>query len=191
MKFYELLWIAIALSMDAFAASICKGISMLRFLPKRAALIAFFFGLFQAVMPLIGWLLGVQLSALIAGYDHWLAFVLLCFLGGKMLWEAHKNESCPRDTLQMKELLLLSFATSVDALAMGVTFAFLKASILFSSAIIGAVTFAVCYLGVYVGFRVSGKNNAKIKKRAELAGGLALIVIGLKILLEHLGFLRF
>lgn len=185
----ELLLIAVGLSMDAFAVSVCKGLCMQRFLPRRAAVIALFFGGFQALMPFLGWALGQQFSQYISKWDHWIAFGLLAFVGGKMLWEALHDEEigCQNENapLDLKELFLLAIATSLDALAVGVTFAFLRISIAPSITLIGCVTFALSWLGVLIGHRF----GAFFQKKAEIAGGVILILIGAKILLDHLGIL--
>ncbi|ADU26393.1 manganese efflux pump MntP family protein [Ethanoligenens harbinense] len=189
MGIWELLLIAVGLSMDAFAVSVCKGLCMQRFMPRRAAVIALFFGGFQALMPFLGWVLGQQFSRYISQWDHWIAFGLLTFIGGKMLWEAlHDKEVICQNKyapLDLKELFLLAIATSLDALAVGVTFSFLHSSIVPSVTLIGCVTFALSWLGVFVGHRF----GAFFRKKAEIAGGVILIVIGVRILLSHLGIL--
>ena len=185
MGLLELLLIALGLSMDAFAASLCKGMSMKKRNPHHSAVIALFFGGFQAAMPLIGWLLGTQFESYITAVDHWIAFGLLAFIGGKMIYEALIKETCPTEdenALRIKGLLLLAVATSIDALAVGVTFAFLQVSIIPAVTFIGVVTFVLSYIGVFIGH----KFGASLKTKAELAGGLVLILIGIKILLEHL-----
>jgi putative Mn2+ efflux pump MntP len=186
MSFWELVLIAVGLSMDAFAVSICKGLSMKRLNLKSGAVIALFFGAFQALMPLIGWLLGTQFSKYITAFDHWIAFVLLAFIGGRMIYEslqigAENDESF--DNLDIKELFVLAIATSIDALAVGITFALLpEVSIGISVALIGAITFVLSFAGVAVG----NKFGHRYEKKAELFGGVILIAIGLKILVEHL-----
>ena len=190
MRFYELLLIAIGLSMDAFAVSICKGLSMKSSCGKNAAIIGLFFGGFQALMPLIGWALGCQFESVITEYDHWIAFALLLFIGGKMVIESMKPDDENEDEeykLDIKELFLLAIATSIDALAVGVTFAFLQVSIVPSITLIGITTFLFSFAGVYIG----NKFGLKFKSGAELAGGVILVLIGVKILLEHLGILNF
>lgn len=185
MGLLELLLIALGLSMDAFAASLCKGMSMKKRNPHHSAVIALFFGGFQAAMPLIGWFLGKQFESYITAVDHWIAFGLLVFIGGKMIYEVFKKDTCPiddEDTLRIKGLLLLAVATSIDALAVGVTFAFLQVSIIPAVTLVGVVTFVLSYIGVFIGH----KFGAKLKTKAELAGGVVLILIGTKILLEHL-----
>ncbi len=193
MTIIDILLIGIGLSMDAFAVSICKGLSMRRISWPQTLAVSGAFGIAQAVMPLIGWLLGSGFSAFIDKYDHWVAFVLLAFIGIKMAVEAiremkKENGSSEEERndkkLDIKELLILAVATSLDALAVGVSFAFLDADIIQSSLIIGAVTFGICIAGVMIGFRF----GAKYKCKAEIAGGVILFLIGLRILLEGLGF---
>jgi len=186
MGIVELFFIAVSLAMDAFAVSLCQGLSMKGFSLRRASLTAFSFGFFQALMPLIGWLLGTQFEQYITEFDHWIAFVLLGFIGAKMIYEAlTKDESCPR--LDLKNLLMLSVATSIDALAVGITFAFLRVDIVPAVLFIGIVTFIICFAGVALGSRF----GSAFKGKAELLGGAVLILIGTKILLEHLGILQF
>ena len=181
--------IGIGLAMDAFAVSICKGLKMKKIEYGQSVVIAIFFGGFQAIMPLIGWMLGKQFESYIVSIDHWIAFALLAFIGGKMLYEAIKNEE--QDTcivtFDLKELLILSIATSIDALAVGITFAFLKTNIWISIIIIGIITFILSFVAVIIG----NKFGAKYKNKAEFAGGFILILIGAKILLEHLGLINF
>lgn len=188
MRFYELLLIALGLSMDAFAVSLCKGLNMLKPSIRHFGLIALFFGGFQAIMPLIGWLIGTQFEEYITGVDHWVAFGLLAFIGGKMIYSFIKNDDCQTDDsegLKMKDLLMLAIATSIDALAVGITFAFLQVSILPAVTVIGVTTFILSTIGVAIGY----KFGARFKRKAELAGGIVLILIGVKILLDHLGVL--
>lgn len=191
MGYIELFLIGIGLSMDAFAVSICKGLKMKRVHKGHCLVIALFFGGFQALMPLAGWLLGRQFEQYITAIDHWIAFVLLAFLGGKMILEAlqkKEEEDCGgEERLDMKELFLLAVATSIDALAVGITFAFLQVSIVPAITIIGCTTFVLSIVAVYIG-NIFG---AKYKSKAELAGGVILVLLGLKILLEHLGILPF
>jgi len=188
MGFLELFLIAVGLSADAFSVSVCKGLNMRKLNLKHAYLIAMFFGVFQAVMPLIGYLLGTGFSEYIERFDHWIAFVLLAF---KMVIEAIREkggeEEEKTDALSMGELTVLAIATSIDALAVGITFAFLKVNILPSVLLIGVTTFALSLGGVLLGNRF----GAKYKTKAEVAGGVILILIGLKILLEHLGVINF
>ncbi|MBQ7692326.1 MAG: manganese efflux pump [Oscillospiraceae bacterium] len=185
MSFLELLLIAVGLSMDAFAVSVCKGLSLQRLRPRHAALVGLYFGGFQALMPLIGWALGARFEHVIQSVDHWIAFFLLAVIGAGMIREARQEEEALNDDLGFKTMLLLAVATSIDALAVGVTFAFLQVRILPAASLIGVTTFALSALGVYIG-HVFG---LKYKAKAEIAGGVILIGIGLKILLEHLGLL--
>lgn len=188
MNIIQVVLIGIGLSMDAFAVSVCKGLKMKKIDIKYSILIAAFFGFFQALMPLVGWLLGTQFEKYITSFDHWIAFGLLAVIGGKMIYEAFQKEgdSCPI-TYDIKELFTLAIATSIDALAVGITFAFLKANIWTSIFIIGVLTFVISLIGVLIGNRF----GVKYKNKAEFAGGAILILIGLKILLEHLGILNF
>lgn len=191
MGFLELFLIAVGLSADAFSVSVCKGLNMRKLNLKHAYVIALFFGVFQAVMPLLGYLLGTGFSEYIEKYDHWIAFVLLAFIGGKMALEAIREKDGEAeektDTLSIGELTVLAVATSIDALAVGITFAFLKVNILPSVLLIGVTTFALSLGGVLLGNRF----GAKYKSKAEIAGGVILILIGLKILLEHLEVINF
>jgi len=186
MSLWALFFIALGVSADAFAVALTKGLHMRRLNLRHAAVIAVTFGLFQAVMPLIGWLLGSQFAQYISGFDHWIAFGLLALVGGKMLWEAfcaHEDTERDSDALNVRELLVLAVATSIDALAVGVTLAFLPVSILGAVSLIGVTTLVVAFLGVVVGRRV----GARFGRPAEIAGGLILILIGTRILLDHLG----
>ena len=190
--FVELFLIGVGLSMDAFVVSICKGLGMSRLNMRQAAVISLFFGGFQAFMPLIGWALGSQLTDFITPIDHWIAFGLLAFVGGKMLWDAFheddEDEGVQTDEkLDLKELLMLAIATSIDALAVGITFACLQVAIVPSITIIGLTTFVISFAGVAVG-RFFG---ARFEKPATIVGGVVLILIGVKILLEHLGVIAF
>ena len=173
--------------MDAFAVAICQGLSMPRFKVGHAAIIALFFGGFQALMPVLGWLLGEQFAHHVTAVSHWIAFGLLAFIGGKMLWEAfHENEDREHETkLDLKELLMLAIATSIDALAVGVSFAFLNVAIVPSAALIGVTTFVIAFAGVGIGHVFGGRWE----KPSNIAGGIVLILIGVKILLEGLGVL--
>ena len=189
MSFFELFLIGIGLSMDAFAVSVCKGLSMQRIDKKYTLYIGLFFGGFQALMPLLGYFLGSRFAGSIERFDHWIAFLLLAFIGFTMIRESREEaeEEKAFTGVNVKELLILSVATSIDALAVGVTFAFLQVKIVPAVTIIGCTTFVLSLAGVYVG-NVFG---ARYKSRAELTGGVILILIGLKILLEHLGVLAF
>ena len=186
----ELVLIAVGLSMDAFAVSICRGLGMRELNMRTAAVLALFFGGFQALMPLIGWALGTQFMWLIEPVDHWVAFVLLAFIGGKMLWEAlheEEDEVAGEDTsrIDLREFLVLAVATSIDALAAGISFAALNVDIVASVSLIGVITFCLSFVGVAVGHYF----GARYEKPASVVGGVVLILIGLKVLLEHLGVL--
>jgi putative Mn2+ efflux pump MntP len=188
MGLLELLLIAAGLSMDAFAASLCTGLGMGRLSLKNSLITALFFGGFQAAMPFIGWLLGKQFENYITSIDHWVAFGLLAFIGSRMIFETFKKGESSGEceaALNLKHLTLMAVATSIDALAVGVTFAFLHVSIVPSVLTIGLVTFALTLIGVLTGYKL----GARLKTKAELAGGAVLILIGAKILLEHLGVL--
>ena len=184
--------IGVGLAMDAFAVSICKGLAMRKVNKAQAVVIALFFGGFQALMPLIGWLLGTNFEQYITSFDHWIAFILLGLIGGKMILEVIKGEEEEvieemDPPLDIKELFLLAIATSIDALAVGVTFAFLSYPIIPAITIIGVTTFVISFAGVFIG----NFFGSKYKSKAELVGGIILVLIGLKILLEHLGVLPF
>lgn len=192
MGLLELALIGVGLSMDAFAVSICKGLSMRKVDKKYMLVLAAFFGGFQALMPTLGWLLGSQFQAYITAIDHWIAFILLALIGGKMILDVIKEkgeneEVCPDDSVRidLKEFFLLAVATSIDALAVGITFAFLQVKLASSVTIIGCITFCFTIAGVLIG-NVFG---TKFKDKATILGGIILIGIGVKILLEHLGFL--
>jgi putative Mn2+ efflux pump MntP len=189
MSILELFLIGVGLSMDAFAVAICQGLSMPRLNLRHGAVIALFFGGFQALMPFAGWLLGSQFAGYIQNVDHWVAFLLLVLIGGNMVREAlapGEEEEAAWDEdrgLDYKQLFLLAVATSIDALAVGVTFAFLEVSILPAITLIGCTTFVISLAGVVVG----NFFGARYKKRAEITGGVILILLGVKILLEHMG----
>ena len=174
----ELFLIGVGLSMDAFAVSVCKGLGMEKINKKHAFLIGLYFGGFQALMPFLGWALGIRFQKYITSVDHWIAFFLLLFIGGKMVIEAVRDKDVQeigaKDLpLDHKEMLLLAVATSIDALAVGITF--------------GCTTFVLSVIGVVVG----NFFGTRYKRKAEIAGGVILILIGLKILLEHLGIIAF
>ena len=186
MGLIELFLIAVGLSMDAFAVPVCKGLAMPKCTFKKAAIVGLWFGGFQALMPAIGYILGAQFQEAIASIDHWIAFVLLALIGGNMIHEALDNDEEEADaSLDVKTMFLLAVATGIDALAIGITFAFLKVSIIPAVCFIGIVTFIISFAGVKIG-NVFG---ARYKNKAEIVGGVILILLGLKILLEHLGFL--
>ena len=189
MGFFELFLIGIGLSMDAFAVAICKGLGMERINKRDTLLLALFFGGFQALMPLLGYLLGTQFEQFVTSVDHWIAFVLLGIIGGNMIREAlSKDEDKLDGSLAFKTMLLLAIATSIDALAVGITFALLPdVNVPLAVCLIGITTF-VCSAA---GLKVGNLFGLKYKAKAELAGGIILILIGLKILLEHLGVISF
>ena len=206
MPLWELFLIGVGLAADAFAVAMCRGLEAKRFTWKNGLLTGLFFGFFQAAMPVIGYYLATLFAEEISAFDHWIAFTLLAFLGAKMIYEGAKEEHSKRrekkqnagstsDTaaaadekkpehvsFRMKELVVMSFATSIDALIVGVTFAFLDTNIWTSVSLIGAVTFALSLFGVFLGSKIGKKLGGK----AEIVGGVILIAIGLKILLEHL-----
>ena len=197
---------AFALAMDAFAVSVTKGMTLKNLTKGIAIKIALFFGVFQAVMPLIGWMLGISFQGYIKAIDHWIALILLSILGGKMIFEFYDNrkeeaiekedaesevsttledEEKNKNELSNKELTTLAIATSIDALAVGISFAFLNVNIVSSSLIIGLITFTVCFIGVIAGKKIGGV----FKDYAELIGGIILILIGINIFNEHTGFI--
>ena len=188
MTFIELLLIAIGLSMDAFSVSICKGLTTKQFSWRMALVCGLWFGGFQALMPIIGYFLGAQFQEMIEAYDHWIAFGLLFLIGANMIREAVWGKEESQDgSLGFKTMLLLAIATSIDALAVGVSFACIRVKLWSSVIVIGLTTFAFSVLGVKIG-NVFG---SKYEKSAEIIGGIMLILIGLKILLEHLGVIAF
>lgn len=193
MGLWELLVIAVGLSMDAFAVAICKGLSMKNMSWKNGIITGLYFGGFQAGMPLIGYLLGTGFKDMITSIDHWIAFVLLLLIGANMVKESMEKEEecgCCREedaSFDAKTMIPLAVATSIDALAVGVTFAFLSVDIVPAVSFIGVITFFLSVLGVKIG-NVFG---TKYKAKAELTGGVILILMGIKILLEHLGVFSF
>lgn len=188
MGFVEVLLIGIGLSMDAFSVSVCKGLIARKFSWKTALTCGLWFGFFQALMPLVGYFLGSQFEQYITAVDHWIAFGLLFLIGSNMIREAFsKEEESSDSSLDFKTMLLLAIATSIDALAVGISFACIQVKIWSSVLIIGLTTFAFSVLGVKIG-NVFG---SKFEKSAEIIGGIILILIGLKILLEHLGVIAF
>jgi len=189
MNFLELLLIAIGLSMDAFAVAVCIGLTMTKATVRKALVVGMYFGLFQAIMPLIGYLIGAQFADLINAFDHWVAFALLCFIGGKMIVESRKKEECADNkeaSLKSAKMLPLALATSIDALAAGVSFAFLKVTVIPAVLYIGFITLALSMAGVKIG----NTFGAKYKSKAEFTGGVILILMGLKILFEHTGVIN-
>ncbi len=186
MGIVELFILAVGLAMDAFAVSICKGLSIRTLKLRQALVVGLWFGLFQALMPLAGWLLGSAFAEMVESVDHWIAFVLLSIIGGNMVREGlSRDEEELDDSLAFGIMLMLAVATSIDALAVGISFAFLKVDIVLAVSFIGVVTFAISAVGVKIG----NLFGARYKSKAELLGGVVLILIGLKILLEHLGVL--
>lgn len=188
MHISELILLAVGLSMDAFAVSVCKGLAMGKLSWRHMIVVGLWFGVFQALMPLAGCFLGSTFQRYIASYDHWIAFGLLGFIGGNMIREACAGGEEKTDaSLGFRSMLVLAVATSIDALAVGVTFAFLKVNVGFAVTVIGLTTFLLSAVGVRVGNLFGTRYQAK----AELAGGVILILLGVKILLEHLGLLHF
>jgi manganese efflux pump family protein len=210
MNLLELFLIAIGLSMDAFAVAICSGLTMPKATMKKALIIGLYFGSFQAVMPLIGYMLATQFADKIIAYDHWIAFALLCIIGGNMIVQSFKKEGCPdricptgvckdrecpggerpvskEASLKPAQMLPLALATSIDALAIGVSFAFLDVNIFSAISSIGIITLTLSIVGV----RIGNLFGVKFKSKAELAGGIILVLMGVKILLEHMGIISF
>ena len=186
MGIIELILLSIGLGMDAFAVSVCKGISMKKMNWKKACIIGVYFGGFQALMPVIGYFLGTAFENIITNIDHWIAFILLGIIGGKMIKDAldKKCESCD-ESVGFKSMIVLAIATSIDALAVGITFAFLQVNIWLAITLIGIITFVLSVIGTKIG----NKFGDKYEKKAEFIGGIILILLGLKILLEHLDIL--
>ncbi len=188
MSLWELFLIAVGLSMDAFAVSVCKGLAVGETKPKHMLICGAYFGIFQALMPLIGYFLGSQFSSYIEAYDHWIAFALLALIGGNMIREAFSKEEEKADAaFNFKSMVVLAIATSIDALAVGVSFACLSVDIVPAVLFIGVTTFVISAAGVKIG----GIFGAKFHAKAEFAGGVILVLIGVKILLEHLGVIPF
>ena len=182
MSLWELLVIAVGLSMDAFAVSVCKGLSVQKVKPKHYLIVAAYFGGFQALMPLLGYLLGVRFEAMVANVDHWIAIVLLGLIGANMVRESRAGEEKLDDSFTVSTMLLLAIATSIDALAIGVTFAFLGVNIVEAIILIGITTGIISGVGLKIG-NVFG---SRYKSKAEMAGGIVLILMGIKILVQHL-----
>ena len=191
MGLIELIILSVGLAMDAFAVSICKGLGMKKVTLKKAGIVGAYFGIFQAGMPLIGYLMGYRFQDKIKAIDHWIAFILLAIIGINMVKESlskDDEEEIEESDLSFKSMLILSIATSIDALAVGITFALLDGvSIIPSVTMIGCVTFVISFAGVVVGNRFGNKYE----KKAKIFGGVILVLIGLKILLEHLGAVSF
>ncbi len=193
MGIVELVLLAIGLSMDAFAVSITIGLTMKKVTIKKCLIVGLYFGVFQAAMPLIGYLLGTTFASFITAIDHWIALILLAFIGGKMIWEALKkddeDEQCPKEeaSLGLAKMLPLAVATSIDALAIGVTFAFFEMNVVFAILSIGIITLTLSMIAVKIG-NIFG---TKYKAKAELAGGIILVLIGLRIFLNGIGVINF
>ena len=184
MEVLELLLLSIGLAMDAFAVSVCKGISMKKMNWKKAIIIGLYFGGFQALMPTIGYFLGAAFQSLITSIDHWIAFILLGIIGGGMIKESFGDDEENRnDDVSFKTMIVLAIATSIDALAIGITFAFLNVNLVLAISLIGIITFILSVFGTKIGNRFGDKYE----KKAEFLGGVILVLLGIKILLEHLG----
>lgn len=182
MGFLELFVIAVGLSMDAFAVAICKGLTMQKMNYKNAIITGCFFGGFQSLMPLVGYLLGTRFKDYITSFDHWIAFALLCLIGINMINESRKKCEPVGESFDLKNMTVLALATSIDALAVGITFAFLQVEIFQAVTIIGIITFVLSFIGVKIGFIF----GSRYKSKAELVGGLILVIMGIKILIEHI-----
>ena len=182
----EIILIGIGLSMDAFAVAVCKGLAMKQLNKKQALVIGLYFGLFQGMMPVLGWLFGTGFMKYIEAVDHWIAFGLLAFIGGKMIVEAIREKPAEAEKtdqpLKHRELLILAIATSIDALAVGISFAAIGTPIVPAAPVIGLITFSLSILGVFIGNRF----GSRYERKAEILGGIILIAIGVKILIEHL-----
>ena len=188
MGIFAILLLGIGLAMDAFAVSICKGLAMKKMNWKNAIIIALYFGMFQAVMPIIGYFLGTTFESLVTTFDHWIAFILLLLIGGSMIKESFdKEDEKKNDKIDFKTMTVLALATSIDALAIGITFAFLDVNVTLAVSIIGIITFIISVCGVKIG----NKFGDKYQNKAELMGGIILVLLGIKILLEHLGIIGF
>lgn len=184
MSIIEIILIGIGLSMDAFAVSICKGLSLKSINIKNSIIVGLYFGIFQGLMPILGYLLGINFESFITSIDHYIVFILLLILGINMIKDSLNTNEELNDKLDFKTMLVLSVATSIDALAVGISFAFLQVNIIISSLIITMITFIFCSIGVIVGNKVGNKCGSK----AMMLGGIILILIGIKILIEHLFF---
>lgn len=184
----ELFVLAVALSMDAFAVSVCKGLASSKLSYKNCAIVGLWFGFFQAFMPLVGYFMGRKFTDYIVAVDHWIAFILLGVIGANMIKESlSSEEESADDSLNFKTMLLLAVATSIDALAVGITFAFLQVNIIQAVSFIGITTFTLSFIGVAIGHFF----GLKYKSKAEFVGGVILVLLGSKILLEHLGIISF
>lgn len=185
MDICELFLIAVGLSMDAFAVSVCKGLSVKKVTLKHSIIVGIYFGGFQALMPFLGYVLGTRFHKFIMSFDHWIAFALLTFIGINMIRESFSDDEKSNDSFNIKVMIPLAVATSIDALAVGVSFALLNIKILTAVTFIGVITFIITALGIKIG-NIFG---AKYKSKAELTGGIILIIIGIKVLLENFGIL--
>ena len=186
MQFAELFLVGVGLSMDAFAVSVCKGLSLKNTKLSHSLIVGAYFGVFQAIMPILGFFLGGAFADHISAFDHWAVFIMLTVIGGKMIWEARQDEETD-GCLNAKSMLLLAVTTSIDALAVGISFSFLSVDIWQASLTIGLTTLALSGIGVKIG----SVFGTKFRSKAELAGGVILVLIGVKILLEHLGVINF
>lgn len=183
MEIIEILLISIGLAMDAFAVAVCKGLAMAKMNWKKAIIIGLYFGIFQAIMPIIGYYLGESFQGLVTSVDHWIIFGLLTLIGGNMIKEAlDKEKKEANDNIDVKTMIILAIATSIDALAIGITLAFFEINLTLAVSLIGIIAFIFSILGVKIG----NKFGEKYERKAEIAGGIILIIIGVKILLEHL-----
>jgi len=188
MKTIEIVILGIGLAMDAFAVAVCKGLCMKKMNWKKAMIIALYFGVFQAIMPILGYFLGNRFDEFIIQYNHWIVFFLLGSIGTNMIKEAIDNsESNINDSINFKTMSILAIATSIDALAVGITFAALEVNLIFAVSIIGIITYIICLFGVKIG----NLFGDKYEKKAQIMGGVILICLGIKILLEHLGIINF
>lgn len=181
----EIIFLGVGLSMDAFAAALCKGIAMKKWSPAYTVIIGGFFGAAQMIMPILGWVMGSRMTKYISSFDHWTAFLLLGYIGGKMIYDSYydnRPEITLADTVDIKEIAMLSIATSIDALAVGITLAFLQANVFMASAIIGCTTFMLSCAGVCAGYLF----GTKFEKYASVAGGIILIIIGTNIFVKHI-----
>lgn len=185
MGYIELVIVALGLSMDAFAVSVCKGLSLKQMSYRNAITAGGYFGFFQAAMPLLGYVIGIQFKGYIESIDHWIAFFLLVIIGAKMLKESKTSCPVPDETFGVKSMIILAIATSIDAFAIGITFAFLNVNIVFAVIVIGIVTFVFSFTGVRIGCVL----GSKLQSKAEIFGGIVLILMGTKILLEHTLFI--
>ncbi len=186
MSIFGIIILSIGLGMDAFAISVCKGISFKKGNLKKSVIVATYMGVFQAIMPVLGYYLGISFADKITSIDHWLAFALLFVIGVKMIKEAlNKDIEVVNDNVDFKEMIVLAIATSIDALAVGITFAFLNVNLWFAITLIGSITFILSLIGTKIGIIFGNKYE----KKAELLGGIILILLGIKIVLEHLNIL--